>query len=248
MALVFTTIASVVACCCAAGAPIPFGLRTDLALSDAPFISLDAIAGLSPNVTLTWQLPVEIPTQSSYSVTITRSDGSAVWSSGSVKASAQIAYAPRSVLQPASRYSWSVAVNDGASSVPIVFFTSAPPSGWDATAPIWAPVCQTFGPSAPAFARFIATPSIPASSAVDSALLYVTGAPPVYNDPWNVTKLLGGYFLSLNGSRIGVGPGRTACGPYAMGPCAPIQPVDGYDVTSAVQEVGLSRLWGGALY
>lgn len=57
----------------------------------------------------------------------------------------------------------------------------------------------------------------------------------MYTDPWNVTKILGGYFLSINGTRIGVGPGRTACGPSAMGPCSPIQPVDGYDITAAVQ-------------
>ena len=68
-----------------------------------------------------------------------------------------------------------------------------------------------------------------------SALLYVTGAPPVYSDPWNVTKILGGYALSVNGSRVGVGPGRTSCGPYAMGPCSPVQPYDGYDVTAAAQ-------------
>lgn len=61
----------------------------------------------------------------------------------------------------------------------------------------------------------------------------MTGAPPVYSDPWNVTKILGGYTLFVNGSRIGVGPGRTACGPYAMGPCAPVQPYDGFDVTAA---------------
>jgi hypothetical protein len=74
-----------------------------------------------------------------------------------------------------------------------------------------------------------------------SALLYITGSPPIYNDPWNVTKILGGYKLAVNGTVRGIGPGRTSCGPLrpgnhqqvAAGPglCAPVQPVDGYDVS-----------------
>ena len=70
--------------------------------------------------------------------------------------------------------------------------------------------------------------------------MYITGAPPVYTDPWNTTKLLGGYVLSINGSRIGVGPGRTACGPSAMGPCLPVQPYDGYDVTATAQAAAVA--------
>ena len=34
---------------------------------------------------------------------------------------------------------------------------------------------------------------------------------------------------------MGVGPGHTACGPYAMSSCTPVQPVDGFDLTDVVR-------------
>jgi len=72
----------------------------------------------------------------------------------------------------------------------------------------------------PGFARFAASPPIPSvasGAALDVALVYATGAPPSYND--EITKLLGGYSLFVGGVRIGVGPGRNACGPIRLGPC-----------------------------
>jgi hypothetical protein len=110
------------------------------------------------------------------------------------------------------------------------------------SAPVWAPSCA--GAAAPpAFARFHADVPLGPQRSVLSALLYVTGSPPIYQDPWTVTKLLGGYKLAVNGSTLGVGPGRTSCGPLRPGSqhggstaglCSPVQPVDGYDVRAQV--------------
>jgi len=51
---------------------------------------------------------------------------------------------------------------------------------------------------------------------------------------WNVTKIFSGFKLYVNDSLVGVGPGHTACGPYAMSSCSAVQPVDGYDLTATV--------------
>lgn len=206
----------------------PFGLRVDFAVSSpslpTPFVSLDAITGMLPNATLTWQLPMGA-TQNAYSVTVSTSSGSTAWASGVTTSQVQLAYFPRAILAPESKYTWAVAVRaiDGTweTSAPSPFFTSASPATWAATAPIWAAPCGWNGSVAtPAFARFAASPLIPAPAsgvALDVALVYATGAPPSYND--KITKLLGGYSLFVSGVRIGVGPGRNACGPIRLGPC-----------------------------
>jgi hypothetical protein len=171
-------------------ADLPTGLRVDFVGSSSviatPFISLDAITGESSAVALSWELPSSISVQSVYIAVVTSQEGVVAWNSGSVQGPVQIAYLPRSALQPASRYSWTVSVNGGQASMPAAFFTSAPAAGWALTAPIWASPCAAYGPNTPLFARFSATPSIPTTNAVASALLYVTGAPPIYHDPWNV--------------------------------------------------------------
>ena len=46
-------------------------------------------------------------------------------------------------------------------------------------------------------------------------MLFVTGSPPIYDDSTLTTKLLGGFKLRVGAARtlVGVGPGRTSCGP-----------------------------------
>lgn len=206
----------------------PTGLRIDLAAAPmafpAPFVSVDSATGTAPNVTLNWQLPVGA-VQTAYTVAVSASNGSTAWASGTVTSASQLVYFPRTTLAPETRYSWTVAVRaaDGTWGAPAAeaFITSASPATWAATAPIWAAPCGWNGSSTPPqFARFVASPRIPAAvagPALDVALFFATGAPPSYND--KITKLLGGYVLYLNGSRVGVGPGRNACGPIPLGTC-----------------------------
>ena len=212
--------------CGAVGSPT--GLRIDLALTTSelptPFISLDNGTGTSPNASLIWQLPVG-ETQTSYLLSINASNGSVVWTSGIVESSAQLAYFSRDILTPESQYTWTVSARGGGGdwnvSAPARFITGASSDTWASTAPIWASPCGWNGSNAPpAFARFAATPYIPLAAAgaeLDLALFFATGAPPTYND--HITKLLGGYALFLGGMRVGVGPGRNACGPFALGTC-----------------------------
>jgi hypothetical protein len=103
--------------------------------------------------------------------------------------------------------------------------------------------------------RFHAAITLPAGRTALSALLYITGSPPIYSDPWNVTKILGGYKLALNGTVRGWDPGAPHAGrcarastsrtspcparrtwptPPVPGLCAPVQPVDGYDLSREV--------------
>jgi hypothetical protein len=245
--------------CVATATSAPFHLRVDLHQSTRrgdTFVTLDALYPL-PNtpLLLSWALPSSLPTQASYRVWITTptsaTANATVLDSGFVASSAPRALVPRSLLAPARGYSWTVAVKggDGAVSawaVPQRFFTSGGNATWAASAPIWAPPCAGAQAPPPKFARFHAAVPLPAGRAVLSALMYITGSPPIYQDPWNVTKLLGGYKLSLNNTVRGVGPGRTSCGPLrpgnhqqvsaAPGPglCTPVQPVDGYDVSREV--------------
>lgn len=207
---------------------------------------------------LGWALPPGLPVQISSRVLLvaptSTSSNATIYDSGWVASSAPRATVARSLLEPAREYAWSVAIqgtggNASDWSQPQRFFTSGGSATWAASAPIWAPSCAgAAGP--PKFARFhadISLASAPASKAVLSALLYITGSPPIYADPWNVTKILGGYKLAVNGTVLGVGPGRTSCGPLRPGVvnqvsegagtgalplCSPIQPVDGYDVSA----------------
>lgn len=135
----------------------------------SPFISLDTLVGLSPNVSFAWQLPPGGANQSAFSVVVTAADGTVAWRSGAVASSDQLVRAPRSALQPETRYSWTVAVqspNSGpawGTSSPSPFFTGASAASWAATRPIWAPNCSAYAPGAPAFARFAAEPMIPST-------------------------------------------------------------------------------------
>ena len=218
------------------------------------FVTLDAgVFGVSPNVTISWALPPEAAAQTGFSVVVTRptaagsNANATVVASGAVASAAQLFGFARSALAPASAYDVSVSATvtaaDGSAqatgwSQPLRFFTSAGAAVWAQSAPVWAPKCAGApGPAQPQFALFFANAKVAvpaASTGILSALLYATAAPPIYNDPWNVTKLFSGFKLFVNDSLVGVGPGHTACGPYAMSSCSPFQPVDGYDVTDVV--------------
>jgi alpha-L-rhamnosidase len=229
----------------------PFSLRVDLHLGDGPFITLDAPTGVGPNISFSWALPAGIPAQSAARVRVTTpaagGGNTTVYDSGFFASpatpwlaagAAQAAALARAALAPATAYDWSVAVRDGAGaasewSAPQRFFTSAGARAWAATEPVWAPACG--GGAPPAFAYFRGALPLTGGGALLSALLYVTGSPPIYSDPWNVTKIAGGFTLSVNGTRRGTGPGKAACGPVAMSACTPTQPYDGFDVSADVR-------------
>ena len=86
---------------------------------------------------------------------------------------------------------------------PLPFFTSAGSASWIASKPIWAAKCGSSGDKNPHFALFhanvnIAIPS--GSNGILSSLFYATAAPPIYNDPWNVTN-----YFSLAESQVAFG-------------------------------------------
>ena len=254
-------LAAFAAAAAAAAVPPPFGLRVDLQESQdytggghGLFVTLDAPYGVASNLTVSWALPAEAASQTSFSVVVSRptsasSNASAVVVSATAVASAaQLFSFARARLAPATAYdvtvSATVTLADGSQSAsgwsaPLRFFTSAGAALWAQSAPVWAPKCAGApGPAQPSFAVFYANVKLAVPAASDgvlSALVYATAAPPIYNDPWNVTKLFSGFKLSTNGSLIGIGPGHTACGPYAMSSCAAVQPVDGFDVTGLVR-------------
>jgi hypothetical protein len=219
------------------------------------FITLDSVTGSGPNVTFSWSLPVSFVSQTYFAILVTRpidsklGTNATVFSSGMRQSSSQIFTGlPRSSLSPNTAYNVQVMIsgtltNSSSStsswSDALPFFTSAGSAAWSSSAPVWAAKCGSSGDKNPHFALFHADVqiSIPAASnGILSALLYATAAPPIYNDPWNVTKLFTGFKLRVNDMFIGIGPGHTACGPYAMSSCKPVQPVDGFDLTSVTRD------------
>jgi len=184
----------------------PFQLRVDLQEQQPGggglFVTLDAVYGVSANVSVSWALPPGALAQTGFSVLVTRptsANGNAnatVVSSGSVASAAQLFSFARAALAPASAFdvavSATVTAADGSSqatawSQPLRFFTSAGGALWAQSAPVWAPKCAGApGPAQPQFALFYANAPIAVPAASDgvlSALLYVTAAPPIYNDP-----------------------------------------------------------------
>jgi hypothetical protein len=226
----------------------PKRIRVDLASSSSvsrtPFITLDNVTGSSLAVSVMWELSSD-GAQTAFCVNVSMTGGPLAWSSGIVNSSAQLTYFPRATLTAESLYAVTVAVRDVIGIWTLqntTFLTSASAASWAMSSPIWAAQCN-HSSAVPSFARFLAFPSIPmaASDSLHAALVYATGAPPIYNDNVSqlqqnpsvlgpvvfcssylhhqITKLLGGYFLSVNGTRLGVGPGRNSCGPFARGPC-----------------------------
>ena len=216
-----------------------------------PFGAPDAMA-------VTWALPTECATQLAARVVITRPvDASGarapatVYDSGLVAGAAQAASVPRERLAYTTGYDIAVQVRfapAGSNSTPSLselsaparFVTSADALTWAApnSAPVWAAPC---GGENSSFALFRAAAPLalpPGADGVLQALLYVTASPPIYDDSTLTTKLLGGFKLRLGAgdaarALVGVGPGRTSCGPaptHKDSVCALTQPVDGFDV------------------
>ena len=240
----------------AAGAATPAPpslLRVDLHLQEGGresgpvFVTLDTITGVSVNVSFSWALPTtSVPVQAGARLLLSSPTSAigtnvTVFDSGWVAGPAQSMQLSRHLLAPAMTYDWTVAVRgaDGATSDwarPRRFFTNANAALWaSSSAPVWPAPCASGG-SPPSFARFHADIPLPQDRVVLSALLFVTGASPLYSDPWNVSKVLGGFALRVGGALIGVGPGKIPCGPYNMSKCAPAQPVDGFDISDAAAQ------------
>jgi hypothetical protein len=191
----------------AAAAPAgaaPTSLRVDLHLSHrgiqhGTFITLDPTyplpqAGPASPLLLSWALPPALPAQAAARVLVTTpasaTSNATVYDSGWAATAAQRLPLPRALLQPAREYTWTVAVQgpDGGApsawALPQRFFTSAGAATWAASAPIWpAPCAGGSGGSPPRFARFHADLPVSApqgAAGVLSALLYITGSPPIY--------------------------------------------------------------------
>ena len=228
---------------------MPYALRVDLhdaQQQGAIFIPLDSQTGVASNVSVAWALPAAGGGGGgdwSLRVTTPLSAGNAsawatVVSLSGPGGGAQAAAFPRSALRAATAYDVAVRVDGGAWSQALRFYTSASQAAhWAATAPVWPAKCAGGGgPAQPRFAAFRGAarlaPLPPAADGILSALVYATAAPPIYGDPWNVTKLFSGFKLYANGTLAGMGPGHAACGPYAMSSCAAVQPADGFDLTA----------------
>jgi hypothetical protein len=233
------------------------GATSESAAAPAAFIALPAPAlpfGTPAALAVSWALPADAAAQSAARVVITRPTDAlgarapaVVYDSGLVAGAAQTLPVPRAALAPATAYDVAVQVQFGAADAPSLsnfsraerFFTAAGPALWAPpnSEAVWAPTC---GGANSSFARFaVAVPlALPAGAdGVLSALFFATASPPIYDDSTKTTKLLGGFQLRVGGALVGIGPGRTACGPaptHDDSVCALSQPVDGFDVSGAV--------------
>ncbi len=250
-------------------AQAPVLLRIDLheQQGGAPiFVSLDAQPGLPANLSLVWALPPALLVQTAFQVLLTRptdADATAsnvtVFDSGLVATAAQACGTlARVALAPATAYDFVVMVTalgrDGpmtsSFSAPLRFLTGAGPL-WAASEPVWATKCKGApGDLRPHFAVLRADVPVlvpAAANGVLSALLYITAAPLVSDDRLfrprsglNRTALISGFKLLVNAVTLGIGPGHSACGPFANGPCEPVQPVDGFDITQFARDAAAS--------
>ena len=239
-----------------ASLPAPERLRINLhaARADgaAVFVGIGAAAE-DAALLLSWALPPQPPSAPAPAppalaravIADARANGTVRFDSGWVVTPARLQQllAPAAALPEAAVLQLTVAVADadtnaGPWSAPLLFFTSARPGGatWAASAPVWAQPCGGGGgggaPSPPAFALVRSDVALPSSPPVASALVFATASPPIYSDPWNVTKILGGYKLRVGGALVGIGPGHADCGPALLPTCNATQPVSGYDVSA----------------
>lgn len=148
-------------------------------------------------------------------------------------------------LPSATLFGWRVSVAcDGSAPFPWsanqTFFTATSPNDWGDATPIWAAPNATG--TLPAFAFLRSQAPIRQDRTIASALVFITANPPlpshVEEGHYRPPKILGGYKLWVEGTVVGVGPGRARCGPlmndqgdacaYGVGE----QPFDGHDVTS----------------
>lgn len=232
---------------CSTTAAAPVLLRVDLHLhadcaAAAPvFVSLDAVTGLGPNVSFVWALLAGVPTQSAARVVVTTPTDAATGANAWTRAGC-LARRRRSACRAhSSRPRRRMTGRWRSATVAACRHVRWRGSVGRVRARVWAAPCAGGAAPPPAFARFHAAVALPAGRAPPlSALLYVTGASPVYSDPWNVAKLQGDFALRVGGDAaslgrlVGVGPGKLPCGPVPMSACAPGQPSDGFDVRADV--------------
>ena len=173
-------------------------------------------------------------------------DGPIVVQSGVVGSSAQ-QFTVRVPLMPATRYTWTVlatlvtaghrgdSAETNITSGTLHFFSA--PAQWHA-APIWAPRNSSGGWPTFAFLRYGA-PSAKAAvpRTISGGVLFVTANPPTGNleqgSP-RPPKVLAAYKLWVQGTLLGMGPGRGRCSPGVV--CRGVrgdaeQVFDGFDVT-----------------
>lgn len=144
-------------------------------------------------------------------------------------------------LKPRSRYTWQVTIwLLGSGGTPHQsglneFFTA--PSSLSAV-PIWAPLNAS--KSFPIYAVLQQTVTLPADSALQTALLFVTANPPVNKESDGIrpTKILAGYKVWINDVFVGLGPGRPRCEQASLNHCtfgAFEHVYDGYDVSDLIK-------------
>ena len=233
---------------------IRFNLAGTGTPGDRPMVSMG-----SPTVRVTWELPsaMGIKVQHWFELDIICARGVVVHTSGRVLSSEQNwTFAPAAHLHPATVYSCNITAGGtspavaaaqhqhAVSSLPQPFFTSLA-EDWGESSPMWSPPCPQGAASAPEFAYFHSTLTVPVAEhdAVVSALAFATAEIPITLPPYGCcgeaeqgSKLLAGYKLFVGGAVIGIGPGRAECSAVAQGACLRQTPYDGFDLTGLVQQ------------
>ena len=143
-------------------------------------------------------------------------------------------------LSVASRYAWRVGVvhrmNQIRSSAVVwslnhTFFTSL--NAWRAK-PIWASK-ENGSSDIPKYALLRANYTIPKDAQITSALVYVTAQPPLPDHGTSSgSKILAGYKLWVNDRLVGLGPGRSRCGPIACANGELEMMYDGFDISPVI--------------
>ena len=209
----------------------------------------------SSHTLIQWSLPPHVATQTAFNWTISSAAGGAALlhgDSGSPSCSEQHASIALGALAEASLFVITITVRGTArSSAAATTITSAAPfftplRSWTAK-PIWITPCPSHNddesspPRNTSFAWFKASLPIPSASRVVSAIAFVTAEGPLNIAPDGCcgeneqgTKILAAYKLSVNGVKIGVGPGRAKCGAVAAGDCERATPFDGFLLRSSL--------------
>ena len=141
------------------------------------------------SLSLTWQLPHTMATQSSVTVTVRRANGT-LWQAVLAEQSDQNITLSTLDLQPTTMYSVTVRAGNGrqsVSSMPLRFFTGVPGGFGVDWRPIWIEPCTSRPRNASSrnasFAWFRATLELPAGEEVESALAYASAEGPLHTKP-----------------------------------------------------------------
>jgi hypothetical protein len=182
--------------------------------------------------------------------------GELAYDTGVVTSDNQTVAVPAGTLRAATSYFWRTQVTPTAALAapaavdiaalptlrwsPNTTFFTALGDEWTAV-PIWAPLNASN--KQPTFALLRSTASLEPGERVLSALAFSTANPPVAqmeDGQPQPPKILAAYKLWVGGRLVGVGPGRSRCGPLPCihNPSWPIEHVyDGFDVTDAASAV-----------